>query len=160
MQVHSGRVPVVTRQVTLVCGPPCGGKSRYVAEHAQPGDVIVCLDLLAQQAGSPVEHSHDGRFYGRAQREYTRLCRLIRQQPEVTGWVVRCAPEPHTRRLLALEVDATETVVLFPPIEAALERARERGGDYARTAVAVQRWYRRYRPDPSDLVLTESRSAL
>ncbi len=32
---------------TVVTGPPCGGKSTHVREHAKPGDLIVDLDLIA-----------------------------------------------------------------------------------------------------------------
>lgn len=45
--------------VTLVIGPPCAGKTSYVSEHAQPGDLIVDTDALAQALGSPAAHGHD-----------------------------------------------------------------------------------------------------
>lgn len=44
--------------VTLVCGPPCGGKSRYVREHAKPGDLIVDLDLLMRALTGLPMHEH------------------------------------------------------------------------------------------------------
>ena len=31
----------------VVTGPPCGGKSTYVREHAKPGDFVIDLDRLA-----------------------------------------------------------------------------------------------------------------
>lgn len=43
MATTFGRTP----RVTVVSGPPCAGKSTYVAAHAEPGDVIVDLDRLA-----------------------------------------------------------------------------------------------------------------
>ena len=42
--------------ITIVLGPPCGGKSTYVAEQAQSGDVVVDYDALAQALGSPTPH--------------------------------------------------------------------------------------------------------
>jgi HNH endonuclease/AAA domain len=33
--------------VTIVCGPPCGGKSTYVARHAREGDLVIDLDAIA-----------------------------------------------------------------------------------------------------------------
>lgn len=45
----------MTRSVTLVCGPPCSGKSTHVARHAQPGDLIVCFDQYATYTPSPAD---------------------------------------------------------------------------------------------------------
>lgn len=143
------------RQVTIVAGPPCAGKTRYVTEHVQPGDQIICIDTLAQEAGSDRPHNHDGRFYGRAEREFRTLCRELGHHPTARAWIIRCAPFAHSRRLLALEVDATSTVVIVPPIDVAVERARERGSDYMGTAAAIQRWYRKYTHDPDDMIITE-----
>lgn len=44
--------------LTVVTGPPCSGKSTYVREHAQPGDVVIDFDLLCQALGSPNPHDH------------------------------------------------------------------------------------------------------
>lgn len=45
-------------RITLVWGPPAAGKSTYVQHHAQPGDIIVDFDLIAQSLGSPDTHNH------------------------------------------------------------------------------------------------------
>lgn len=44
----------------VVTGPPCSGKSTHVREHAQPGDIIIDFDLIAQALGSPKPHEHPG----------------------------------------------------------------------------------------------------
>lgn len=44
--------------LTVVTGPPCAGKTSYVEEHAEPGDVVVDFDRLAQALGSQVTHDH------------------------------------------------------------------------------------------------------
>lgn len=44
--------------LTVVMGAPCSGKSTYVREHAQPGDVVIDFDVMAQALGSPVPHDH------------------------------------------------------------------------------------------------------
>lgn len=33
--------------LTVVTGPPCGGKSTYVRDRARPGDIVIDLDRIA-----------------------------------------------------------------------------------------------------------------
>lgn len=44
--------------LTVVMGAPCSGKSTYVREHANPGDIVIDFDVLAQALGSPDPHDH------------------------------------------------------------------------------------------------------
>lgn len=142
------------RAVTLVCGPPCGGKSSFVAQHSSPEDLVLCIDSLAQQAGSPVDHNHDGQLYGRATKRFNELIIQVREGADVTAWVIRCAPEAHLRRELAVAVKATRSIVLLPNIRVAIDRARLRDGEQAvATVAAVRAWYQRFRPAPFDEVM-------
>lgn len=38
--------------IRIVTGPPCAGKSTYVAEHKDDGDVVD-FDLIARAMGAP-----------------------------------------------------------------------------------------------------------
>jgi hypothetical protein len=38
--------------LVVVTGPPCSGKTTYVNEHRQSGDVIIDLDAMAQALGA------------------------------------------------------------------------------------------------------------
>lgn|SRR5512143_17069 len=44
--------------LTIVTGPPCAGKTNYVREHRQPGDIVIDFDVLAVALGSSQSHSH------------------------------------------------------------------------------------------------------
>lgn len=44
------------RHVTLICGPPVAGKTTLAKRLAQPGDLILDLDTIAKQLGSPTHH--------------------------------------------------------------------------------------------------------
>lgn len=142
------------RQVTLVCGPPCSGKSTFVTEHAQEGDLVLCVDEFAQAEGSPVAHNHTGHYFGLGQKRFQEACRQVRQVPDAKAWVVRCAPEPKTRRDLAVVVGATKCVVLLPPIHLVGQRAKARDDAYEATWAAIRSWYSRYRPAYFDTVIT------
>lgn len=145
----------MTRQVTVVCGPPCAGKTTWVAEHAQPGDTVLDIDVLAKLCGSGRDHGHEGRHYRAAQDEYDQLCQVV-SASNTNAWVIRGAPEPAARKKLADAVGATRVVVLLPPRGVLLARALERDGQIDGTATdtmrAITKWHRRYKPGPGDEV--------
>lgn len=43
----------------VITGPPCGGKSTYVREHAKPGDVVVDFDRIALAICSEDTRHHE-----------------------------------------------------------------------------------------------------
>lgn len=141
-------------RVTLVCGPPCAGKTTYVAEQANPGDTVLDIDVLAKLNGSPRDHGHEGRYYRAAQVEYQALCALVRTST-VPAWVIRGAPEPAARQKLAEACGATRTVVLLPPRDVLYARALERDQDSAAadTMKAITNWHRRYKPARGDVLI-------
>jgi hypothetical protein len=40
-------------QITIVTGPPCGGKSTYIVENCKAGDIVVDMDRLALALSPP-----------------------------------------------------------------------------------------------------------
>lgn len=138
------------RHVTLVCGPPCAGKSTWVRQHAQPGDLVVCFDQLAQAAGSPRAHGHADPYRVAAVHAYAATIHTL---PDYTGraWVIRCAPRAHPRATLAATIHADETLILKPPRTVALARAR-RTRPHA-TQQAIRRWYARWQPGHHERVI-------
>ena len=44
--------------LTVVTGPPCSGKTTYVAQRAKPGDVIIDLDQIAHALTTADTPSH------------------------------------------------------------------------------------------------------
>jgi hypothetical protein len=87
--------------LTVITGPPCGGKSTYARAHAKPGDIVLDFDTIAQALGSPATHDHDKHIaevaaaawsaaIERAIREHRKGCR---------AWIVDTAPTSYRRRL-------------------------------------------------------------
>jgi len=144
----------VPRQVILVTGPPCAGKSHYVRTHAKPDDTILCIDTLAQRLGSPVAHNHTGSMYGNAEKQYWDLANRIARHPTVNAWIIRCAPEPEERQYLVRGLRASRCVVVLPPMQVAVQRAIRRDSDPAVTVAAIRSWYRRYRRAPFDEIVS------
>lgn len=146
----------MTRKVTLVCGPPCAGKTTWIAAHAQPGDTVLDIDVLAKLCGSDRGHNHDGKFYRAAQVEFDALCDVVKASDR-PAWVIRSAPEAAKRRAWADRCGATRTVVLLPPrgvlYARALDRDNNAPGHAVDTCTAITRWFRRYQPHRDDVLI-------
>lgn len=102
--------------ITVITGPPCSGKSTYARTHAQPGDIVIDFDLMAQAFGSSTPHDHPA-----ATRHVTVMARraaiaaaLTVQSADV--WIVDCninsdrmaAYREHGARVVTMQVDARE----------------------------------------------------
>ncbi|MBW4033020.1 MAG: HNH endonuclease [Acidobacteria bacterium] len=141
------------REVTLVAGPPCAGKTTHVAAHAQPGDIIVDWNDLAIQAGSPVHYDHAPQYRAAATKRRTELEQHVADMVDGTAWVIRTLPRPAERDAAAYRLGATITVI-DPGVQTCLDRARadQRHPDID---AAILRWYgiswgaRCYDPTPT-----------
>lgn len=104
--------------LTVVTGPPCSGKSTHVTRHAQPGDVVIDFDRLAQALGSPTPHDHPDavRWVTIEARRAAIKAAIAQHHRGATVWIVHCSiPRQEMDRYLAagaevvtLEVDAAE----------------------------------------------------
>lgn len=125
-----------TTQVTIVCGPPCSGKSTYVRTHMQPGDLVVDYDDIARRLGSPREHDHHPSYHRPVEATIGRAIAGIKRGRHERAWVIRSGV---TRaRELADQLDGT--VVVLDEDDAVLhERATQRPNP-ERTRQAIAEW--------------------
>ncbi len=104
--------------LTVVTGPPCSGKSTYAWEHAQPGDVVIDFDRIAQALGSGSPHDHPDavRWVAIAARRAAVNRAIVEHQRGATVWIVHTRiPQQDMDRykaagaeLVVLEVDRAE----------------------------------------------------
>lgn len=140
------------RQVTLVCGPSCSGKTTYVLDHAQPDDVVVDHDDLAQRAGSDRSHGHEQGYRDEATLAWYQLAAQVAEAQHGCAWVIRCCAPGPERAELARWLRADRVLVLMPPLEVVMSRAQ---GTRTRSAMqSIPRWYRFYSPAPGDELIT------
>jgi predicted kinase len=140
---------VTGRSVTLVAGPPCAGKTTWVRQHAQPGDLVLDADNIARRLGSTDQWQHAQPHRQAAQDVMWQQMAAVRAMPAGTAWVIRAVPDPAERARLAHWLRATTVVVLLPPAPVLMGRAGRRPHPY-RTRQAIRYWASRYRPHPDD----------
>ena len=83
--------------LVIVTGPPCAGKTTYVSEHAQPGDIIIDFDAMAAAFGAP-GRQHE---YSAAMRDITQYARGAAIKMAIGWhrrgarvWITECEPPP------------------------------------------------------------------
>ena len=81
--------------VVVVVGPPAAGKTTYVAEHAEPGDIVIDQDALARALtlGDPEPYSyasHIGITAAAARR--AAAARATRLLAPATVWIIHALP--------------------------------------------------------------------
>ena len=126
--------------IALIYGPPCGGKTTHVLTHAQPDDLVIDHDLLAQDAGSGRTHNHYSEYRDAAEAEVNRLLDEVAAGKHPNAWVIRTAPDKERRDALARYIRASETVLITGPRDVLMARAQHRDDPIA-TVRAINRWF-------------------
>jgi hypothetical protein len=133
---------MVTALATLVAGPPCSGKNRYVEQHMQPGDLVVDYDaLMAALSGQEIhDHVREIRPYVYEARD--RVLAKWESRKDVDLWVIFGAPKRRDREWYTRR--GFRIVLMDTDESTCLRRARgERPGDWYQY---VNRWFREFEP--------------
>ena len=120
--------------IRVVVGPPCAGKSTYVAEHRSPGEVVVDFDALAMALGSSSSHAAGG-----AVREAAFAARDAAVGSVLdagAGWIIHTSPK--AAAVARYEAAGAEFVLLDPGADVCRARAAERPEG---TLERIDAWY-------------------
>lgn len=133
---HEQRMAVVT----IVYGPPCGGKSTYVHQHKSDGDVILDYDQLAVAMGCEMHLPVSTAVHWLVLAAYDAvIARLAQQNLAVRAWVIGTLPDES--RLDNLKVRLSANVVLMNPgIEECKRRAMTRP-DRDKAEKGIEEWF-------------------
>lgn len=145
--------------MTLVAGPPCGGKSTFVAGQASFGDMLVDFDLLAGCLGMTRGHGYpDGvrEFAGVAKDAV--LARFVAGEHGVSRlWIIKCAPGREERAGFRERFNA-DVVVVTASRKVCQDRAVE--GRPSAWLDGIDQWFDGYEPDVRDrVVMTDAKGA-
>lgn len=127
---------------TVVCGPPCSGKTTYVRDHAKPGDVVIDIDAIALSIRPGYVHWHgmmDGELLNKSLRMRNAILGALARREEGAAWLIVGAPTEHEREWWNSKLGG-RVVLLDPGSDECKRRAVERGTPAA--VDGVDRWYK------------------
>jgi hypothetical protein len=115
--------------ITVVTGPPCGGKSTYIKENAKDGDIIIDMDELARalvvgEVGNH-DYSDEVRAIARAARKGAAKQAIIAGQGNRLGvWIIHTDPPAQDRA--NYKIAGARIVECSPGLQVCLERLKGR----------------------------------
>lgn len=135
--------------IHVITGPPCSGKSTYMREHAQDGDVLVDYDVIAQAFGRKEPHvsrirptdPHLAAFVARR----AVINWALEHVSDVESWVIHTNPTPE--EMEAYGKSGAEIIALDTDMQTCLERA-EADGRPPGTDEAIREWFEKHPTAP------------
>lgn len=119
----------------LIAGPPCGGKSTYVLDQAEPADVVLDFDDIVEELGGD-RYSLDARVRQQAQLEF-------RRRLPAAHWVIWTAPRRAQRARFQSQWNAAVVVVMADPAECLRRAELARPPQWQQL---VRRWFAEWQP--------------
>ncbi|MEV0691788.1 hypothetical protein [Streptomyces sp. NPDC050388] len=127
----------------VICGPPAGGKSSWIAARARPTDIVIDLDRIALALAGPDAPSwqHDPTLLKVAHRaRFAAIDEAVKHRSTVDVYLIHTMPSP--KALARYRRWDAEIVTVDPGKDIVMQRVRDMR-DPGMTAVAT-RWYRQH----------------
>jgi predicted kinase len=132
-------------RATLVTGAPCSGKNTYVAQHIQPGDLLVDYDAIMSALSGHDSHQHSAALKRYVYDARNAVVKTWMKRRDVPVWVINSAPKRSLREHYRNQ--GFDVVTMSAGLETCLARARaERPPAWQEY---VRRYFREYEPDRS-----------
>jgi predicted kinase len=126
---------------TLICGPPCAGKTTWIERHAKPGAPIICYDTIARELGWNGYDRPPFKLGRAAEAEVQRRLERVATGDTVGAYIIRTAAGHLRREELAKRLHAR--IVLLIPDGDELERRAMQRANPQRTLRDIDRWLER-----------------
>lgn len=135
-----GRMTKRPNNIYLVTGPPASGKSTWVREHAQPGDITIDFDAIANVLtppdGKPHKHTPAVQAITKAARQAAIDAAL--STPDVDVYIIHSAPGAQT--LQRYQTLGAHVITVDPGEDIVLARCRAERPWQIQQAAKI--WYR------------------
>jgi hypothetical protein len=127
--------------LTIVCGPPCAGKTTYIDANAGPFDTIIDLDVIAREL-SPTYRHWEGQLFGalfnQAIRVRNQMLGSLSTKRGGRAWFIVSAPTKEEREWWQGKLGC-EVLLLNPGADECRRRAVSRGTP--RAIAGVDDWF-------------------
>lgn len=124
--------------LTIVCGPPCSGKTTYVAERATAHDTVIDLDTIQMTLDPEYRHwtkdEVDMSLLTRSVRVRNGLLGSLSRRTTGRAWFIVSAPTKAEREWWKAKLGGT-LVLLHPGVDECKRRAIIRGTPLAQAGV-------------------------
>lgn len=129
-----------TIPLTILCGPPCSGKTTYIAERASPYDTVIDLDTIARDL-SPTytlwTGQLTGQLFNQAVRVRNAMLGSLERKTNGNAWFIVSAPTKAERDWWQSKLGG-QVILLHPGVEECKRRAVQRGTPRAR--IGIDQW--------------------
>lgn len=115
--------------LTILCGPPCSGKTTYIKANAGPLDILIDVDTIAQGVSPGYQHWNgqlDSGLLNQSIRIRNAMLGSLARRKGGRAWFIVSAPTEAERQWWADRLGGT-VVLLHPGIAECKRRAVSRG---------------------------------
>ncbi len=115
--------------LTILSGPPCSGKTTYIANHANPGDITIDLDSIMMKLRPGYRHWSDaltGDLLNAAIRARNAMLGSLSRKDRGRAWFIVSAPSKDERDWWQAKLGG-EVILLHPGVDECKRRAVTRG---------------------------------
>ena len=143
LQLTPAWMPKASKPLIVVCGPPMAGKTHYVNQNAQPGDLVFDADIASQEKyGLPLHLLDDEQHVQLFKSRNNLIAKFNKgETPHPRAWLIATAGSYRQRKFWA-DIGA-EVVVVHPGVDTCimrLESDHDREAAREKLLSAIRSW--------------------
>lgn len=150
--------------LTIVCGAPGSGKSRYVSDHAGSDDLVICFDQIATRLLGSAHASLKVEQIAAVLRARNDMLADLMWQKAIgkwpRAWLIVSEPEAQWRQWWHDTLNPASIVVMMTPAALCKQRVAEDAvqGDVRTSDIKglIDQWWRHYTAMEHDIEVTPS----